>query len=185
MRQTSLALSAVLLLSACAQGAAPAAREPTATASPAATPSDSPSPSFPDPTGHVPAPTGIVNEDTGQTQEPYAVPSWDSASQTSAVDAAVEALRAFARPDADPTMWWAELEPHLTDQAAHDYAYVDPAAIPARGVTGAGQIVDDASAYVAVVEVPTDVGPYRVTVSRQDAADQWRVDRLTPPEGQG
>lgn len=184
MRRASLALSTVLLLTACGQGTPPAEPAP-ATTSPASTSSASPSPSFPDTAGHSPAPTGVVNEDTGRTQEPYTVPSWDAESRQSAVDAATAAMRAFARPGLDAKTWWAELEPHLTDQAAQDYAYVDPAAVPARKVTGRAQLVDDTSAYVAVVEVPTNIGAYRLILSRQDAGDPWGVDRFTPPEGQG
>jgi hypothetical protein len=186
MKRTSRATvtaATLLLLAACSGGGAPAGA-PTQAPSPSTTASASPSasPSFPESGGHSPAPTGLINEDTGQVQENYDVPTWDPESREAALNVATRAMRAFARPGADAESWWSELEPLLSDQAAHDYAYVDPAAIPARKITGGAKIVDDASAFVAVVQVPTDVGPYKVTISRQDAADEWRVDRLTPPQ---
>jgi hypothetical protein len=184
--RATLTTATLLLLAACSQGGAPAG-SPTQTASPSATASASPgaSPRFPDSAGHSPAPTGLINEDTGQVQEDYDVPTWDSESRATALNVATRAMRAFARPDVDPETWWSEMEPLLSDQAAMDYAYVYPAAVPARKVTGGAKIVDDASAFVAVVRVPTDVGPYDITISRQNAADQWRVERLTPPQEAG
>jgi hypothetical protein len=188
MRISRAAVSAatLLLLAACSQGGAPAGT-PTQAISPsvAASVSPSASPSFPDSAGHSPAPTGLINEDTGQIQEDYDVPTWDAESRAAALNVATRAMRAFARPGADAETWWSELEPLLSDQAAQDYAYVDPAAVPARKVTGGAKIIDDASAFVAVVRVPTDVGPYEITISRQNAADKWRVERLTPPKEGG
>lgn len=188
--RATVTAATLLLLTACSQGGAPAgtttqAASPAPTASPTSSASPGASPTFPDSSGHSPAPTGLINEDTGQVQEDYDVPTWDPESRAAALNVATRAMRAFARPDADAETWWSGLEPLLSDQAAMDYAYVDPAAVPARKVTGGAKIVDDASAFVAVVRVPTDVGPYDITISRQNAADEWRVERLTPPQEAG
>ncbi|MDO5645930.1 MAG: hypothetical protein Q4G21_09650 [Dermabacter sp.] len=128
------------------------------------------------------APSGVIDEDTGETIEPRPVPQWDEASQEDVVSRAENAMRAFARPDLDEDTWWAELEPLLTDTGAMDYSYVDPANIPAREVTGPGVIIEDSSAYVATVEVPTDAGTYQILLIRQDAASPWLVSRITPQE---
>lgn len=150
---------------------------------PPAPPSSTPAtPVTPDLDQFTPPPSGLVDEDTGETITPQPVPEWDETSRQSVVAAAETAMRAFARPDLDYETWWAELEPLLTPQAAEDYAYVDPANIPVREVTGQGTIIDDTSAYVAQVEVPTDAGRYWLILNRQDADAPWLVSRITPVE---
>lgn len=156
----------------------PAATEPT----PAQTGTATSGPALPDLDQFTPPPAGVIDEDTGETVAPQPVPSWDQAAREAVVEAAEAALTAFARPHLDYETWWAELEPLLTPQAAEDYAYVDPANVPVTAVTGPGQLVDDTSAYVARVEVPTDVGPYTVIVSRADGAAPWLTTRITPPQ---
>jgi len=175
----SAAVLAALLLTSCASQEEPAA--PPATTGAASSESPAPAPSRG--AEVTPAPSGLVDEDTGETITPQAVPEWDEASRSSVVDAAAVALRAFARPGLDSETWWAELQPLLTQQAAEDYAYVDPANIPVRKVTGAGKLVDKSSAYVGTVEVPTDVGAYTVILTRKSADAEWKVSRITPPEG--
>lgn len=150
----------------------------SASASPAAT-SPMPSGTF------TPAPDGAVNEDTGEVVGEHVVPRWDDRSRAAVVDAATTAMRAFARPDVDDVAWWDDLEPLLSAQAQLDYAYTDPANVPARAVTGDATLVDDTSAYVGRVTVPTDVGAYTVVLSRRDGAAPWLVERITPPDGLG
>lgn len=131
----------------------------------------------------TPAPNpSDVPPDDGVTPGAHAAPEWDDESRQGAIDAAVTAMVAFARPDADFESWWAQLEPLLTAEAAQDYAYVDPATVPARTVNGSGMIVDDTSAYLARVAVPTDAGIYTVIVTRTDADAPWLVSRFTPQE---
>jgi len=137
---------------------------------------------MPDLDEFTPPPSGLVDEDTGETVEPQPVPEWDEASRVAVVDAAEAAMTAFARPDLDYDTWWAGVEPLLTPEAAEDYAYVDPANIPVREVTGEGFIVNDASAYVATVEVPTDAGRYQLVLNRKNADAPWLVSRITPVE---
>ena len=90
-------------------------------------------------------------------------------------------MTTFTDHRADADSWWADLEPALSAQAAADYAGTDPAAVPARAVTGTAVLVDDSSAYLASVEVPTDAGAYEVLLSRAGAGAPWLVERLTPP----
>lgn len=149
---------------------------------PTPTVTSSASPTMPDLDQFTPPPSGLVDEDTGETVEPQPVPEWDEASRVAVVDAAEAAMTAFARPDLDYDTWWAGVEPLLTPEAAEDYAYVDPANIPVREVTGEGFIVNDASAYVATVEVPTDAGRYQLVLNRKHADAPWLVSRITPVE---
>jgi hypothetical protein len=135
-----------------------------------------------DPDRYPGPPDGVVDEDTGETVTARPVPVWDEASREAAADAAQAVTAAFARPDLDQDAWWAGLEPLLTQQAALDYAYVDPANVPATAVTGPGTVAAGTSAYVATVEVPTDAGPYAIVLTRQDAAAPWLTARISPAE---
>ena len=90
-------------------------------------------------------------------------------------------MRAFARPRLSAEAWWKDLQPLLSAEAATAYAGTDPAQVPARAVTGRPALVDQRSAYLAGVEVPTTAGTYRVLLSRKGAGTPWLVERLTPP----
>lgn len=174
------AVIAALVLAGCAgpdQGSAPTPE--TETASPAASTN---APATPELDRYTPPPSGLIDEDSGETVEPREVPSWDEVSRRKVVETAETALRAFATPDASYDQWWSELEPLLAPQAAEDYAYVDPATVPASEVTGAGELVDDSSTYVGHVEVPTDAGRYTLILNRRDASTSWLVSRITPPQ---
>lgn len=180
MRMRGLAAAAATIAVAIALTACTGTPEPDPS-----TPAPSPSatgPTMPDLDGLTPAPTDAIDTETGERITPNIVPSWDAASRAAATDAAAKAMTAFARPDLDYDTWWKGIEPLLIQQAAEDYAYVDPANIPARQVTGAARLVDETSAYVAGVEVPTDAGVYLVVLSRADGASPWLVVRFTPPE---
>lgn len=179
----ALLVASVLATAACATSAGTG---PTTTPDAASPASASPAPTSGMPSGtFTPAPDGAVNEDTGEVVGEHVVPRWDDRSRAAVVEAATTAMRAFARPDLDDVAWWDELEPLLSAQAQLDYAYTDPANVPARGVTGDATLVDDTSAYVGRVAVPTDVGSYTVVLSRQDGAAPWLVERITPPDGLG
>lgn len=178
-RLVPIAVALVVTLSACTTGA-----HPTPDETPAVT-TETPTSMVPDGYTPSPLPSGLRDEDTGEEVTPQAVPTWDEASRASAEAAAVVVMTAFARPQLDYDTWWADLGPLLTQQAAVDYAYVDPANVPASAVTGTATIVDDTSAYVARVEVPTDVGTYAVTLTRTDATAPWLTSRIAPPESEG
>ncbi len=169
-----LVLTGSLVLSAC--GGQEEHAEPVSVSSSSA------SPVMPDLDQFTPPPPGYLDVDTQETASPVKVPSWDSGSRTDVVESAENAMRAFARPGMDRDTWWAELEPLLTQQAAQDYAYVEPSVIPAKKVNGPGELVDDTSAYVGFVEVPTDAGIYTIILNRSDADAPWLVSRFNPPE---
>ncbi len=134
----------------------------------------------------TPAPTGVGDDvNPLEPRTPIAVPTWDATSRAAGVAAAEAVVRAFADTAGGRERWWEGFAPLLSEQAQRDYAYVDPAAVPVQEVTGPGELVDDTSAYVARVEVPTDVGPYTVVLSRSAAAGPWLTERLVPPEDLG
>lgn len=173
-----LALVASLVLVGCADQDDGSHREQTPSPSPV-------TPTTPDLDQFTPPPSGLVEEDTGEPVSPEPVPEWDEQSHDSAVAAAKQALSAFARPDLDYDTWWADLEPLLTPQAAEDYAYVDPANIPVREIAGEGHLLDETSAYLATVQIPTDNGRYSVVMTRKSGGAPWLVSRLTPVDQAG
>jgi len=140
---------------------------------------------MPDLDQFTPAPSGepLDEEGGGGTLDPQPAPPWDAQQEVAAIAAAEKALATFARPDLEPTEWWAALAPLLTSTAQQDYQYVDPANIPAHRVTGAGTIVDDSSRYAVFVRVPSDAGMYTVVLTRQNGVAPWLAARFTPPEG--
>lgn len=130
-------------------------------------------------------PLTVVDEDTGQTVSPTVVPRWDAASRGSAARAGSAVVARFARPvRGDGRQWWAALEPLLTPRARVDFASVDPRNVPLTAVTGRAHLVDESSAYVAKVMVPTDAGAYLVVLSRTGAGAAWLADDLVPPDRQ-
>ena len=137
-------------------------------------------------TAPAPPPAGLggtgTNEDTGELVTTSPVPEWDQASRASALGAAHDVMTAFARPDLPFDQWWAGLQPMLDQQASRDYSSMDPSVIPVTTVTGEGSLLDEDSAYIARVAVPTDAGEYTVLLSRRDADAPWLASRMTPPE---
>lgn len=107
-------------------------------------------------------------------------PTWDPASEVEAVRVATGALTAFARPDLDEQTWWTGLAPYLSPTAALAYQGTDPANVPARALTGAGQLEGESTPYLARARFPTDVGMYTVLVSRDGAGAGWVVEAITP-----
>lgn len=135
----------------------------------------------------LPTPTGTPTLDfhasaaAEGTQSPAPL-SWRPEDRRAAIKAGVRVMSLFARPDLERQTWWDDLEPLLSDQAARDYAGVDPANVPVRQVTGPGRLVPLETALVTIVHVATDAGLYAVTLSRSPEHPQWRADRITPPE---
>ena len=153
---------------------------------PAVLPSTSQQPasmwSLPPVEGLSPAPVG-VEDDTqpGVTITPLDMPIWDATSRAAAVARAAEIMTAFAQPTRPYEDWWADLVPLLSEQAQQDYSFVDPANIPVSALTGDPVLVDESSAFLARVEVPTDVGVYELLLSRTDATAPWVGESITPP----
>jgi len=136
---------------------------------------------------------GVVGPDEpiDPTAEPS--PTWDADARAAALEHATATMTAFARPagqtPAEQTpaeQWWAGLAPLLTVSGQQAYAAVDPAEVPPRAVTGQAVLVDDTSAWLARVQVPTDVGDYTLLLVRADpsagsSADLWATETITPP----
>jgi hypothetical protein len=131
-----------------------------------------------EPTAGVPAGPGRPTASPRPTE-----PGWDEDSQAAAVAKAEALMEAFARPDLGEEEWWSGLAPLLSVEARLVYSAVDPANVPARRVTGTGKLLEGASAYIAQVQVPTDVGTYSVVLSRDSATAPWQGERITPPAG--
>lgn len=106
----------------------------------------------------------------------------DESSRDAAVELAEEAMVLYARPDVPFEVWWADLVPLLSAQAASAYVTVDPETIPVSEVTDPPLLPEWTTPEVARVSVPTDVGAYLVIVSRTDLDPVWRVERFVAPE---
>lgn len=108
------------------------------------------------------------------------VPEANAASQTDAIAAATAALTAFARPSLPEEQWWNELLPLLSQKGAVAYEGTLPSNIPVTAVTGAAVVLDASTDVATLVEVPTDAGPYIVTLVRGSTAERWLAERIRP-----
>lgn len=165
-----VAASLVMLLSGCTTAPAP---------TPA--PTDPPSAPVVSASPYEMATDGAINEITEETISAEPMPVWDDTAEAAASDAAVGAMRAFARPDVGYDEWFAQLRPYLTQDAAETYVYTDPINIPVTTVTGDATVLESTSAYVAVVDVDTDVGQYQVLMLRTGADAPWLAAEFAPP----
>lgn len=124
------------------------------------------------------APATVIE---GDEPQPLNSPTNDVQSQRTATVLAVEAMTAFARPDVAEALWWADLSPLLSNQARQAYKATDPAHVPAHRITGPARLLPSATGYLAEAVVPTDVGSYRVLMSRPGQNAPWSVERFKPP----
>lgn len=157
----------------------------------ACTPPPAPTPPPASPSAPVllsPAPYGVPEDDDGpgpgdpeKTRTPAVAPTAD-VDRTDAAATAVQAMTLFARQSVTAEQWIDELAVYMTPQAAQDYSHVDPNNVPATAVTGPGKVIPTDSAWLARVQVPTNVGAYLVILSRTEEDPTWRVARITPPE---
>lgn len=189
---TTLAAGVVLAMTATACSSPTTAHDDSsATESPVT--SDGPAtPTIPPGAGGVAGP----DEPVDPTAEPS--PTWDADARAAALEHATATMTAFARPTADALgdevteRWWAGLAPLLTVSGQQAYAAVDPAEVPPQQVTGEAVLVDDTSAWLARVRVPTDVGDYTLLLVRADpdnpddssadpSVNLWATETITPP----
>lgn len=138
----------------------------------------------------APAPTGTAAPlpSTGPTNpvddgEVVLPPEASADSSAAALEAAALAMSTFAQPELSADEWWRQMLPLLSQAAAIAYEGTDPAQIPAHQVTGPGRIIDGSTEVSLIVEVPTDVGPYNVTLIRSDPDSSWLADRIRPAQG--
>lgn len=131
------------------------------------------------------APTTVDGPNDAAMSAPPApvLPTQDAASSAAAVDLAQRAMTAFARPTVDPETWLTELSSLLTPAVRSAYVGTDPDEVPAHAVTGPGRAEDSPSAFLAYVVVPTDVGDYRLLLSREGGDAGWLVETITAPDG--
>jgi hypothetical protein len=180
-RTAGLLAAPTLFLTACSIGPAPAPA-PTVAASQEA--SRAPATRPLQGAGTPPLGTVIDAESGGGVIGSDAVPTWDASAEQGALTAAVTAMTAYARPDLTFDTWFSGIQAVMTQQAAEAYAYVDPANIHAHRLTGAAALAQHSpTAYLAWVDVPTDVGTYTVLLARQDATSPWLALTFTPPAG--
>ncbi len=142
------------------------------------------------------SPTGVVpvdehNHDHDAREEGFdeadastapAPAVWDAAAADTASEAAAAAVATFARTDLAQDVWWAQLDPHLTRNAAQIYESVDVRLVPISAVTGRPDLEEAGSPLLARASVPTDGGPYTVVLVRLDGASPWLVEEIRPQE---
>lgn len=155
------------LVCGCSDGAVP-----DATTATAATPATA-----------APATVDGPNDVEMSAQPAPVLPTQDAASSAAAVDLAQRAMTAFARPTLNADTWFADLAPLLTPSARAAYTGTDPAEVPTRAVTGPGRAAESPSAFLADIVVPTDVGNYRLLLSRESGDADWLVETITAPDG--
>ncbi|WP_440711802.1 hypothetical protein [Herbiconiux sp. YIM B11900] len=110
------------------------------------------------------------------------IPEASEDSRESALDAAEKVVAAFAQPTLDAQTWMNNLYPLMTQAGAAAYEGTDPAKVPVRQVTGTGKILDGSTEVALIVEVPTDAGPYNVSLSRTGPDAPWLADRIRPAQ---
>lgn len=141
----------------------------------------SPAPTSPAPTDH-----GLPSTDPTQPiddGEVIPAPEAGETSQQDAIAAAAKVMETFARPHLAADEWWTAMLPLLSQQGAHAYEGTNPAEIPATTVTGAGTLLEGSTEVSLIVQVPTDAGPYNITLTRRDANSPWLAERIRPAQG--
>lgn len=107
------------------------------------------------------------------------IPTSSSTPSVQVTALAGRVVERFCRPTLSRQKWIAGLDPFLSLAGADAYSTVDPSRVACTRVTGSPRAgVGDE--YTRVVTVPTDVGPYRVTVTREAVSDPWLVFRVAP-----
>jgi len=92
-------------------------------------------------------------------------------------------MQSFARPQLSSDKWWSQMLPLLSQQAGLAYQGTDPSQIPAHQVTGPAFVLSGSTDVSLIVQVPTDVGAYNVTLIRGSASAPWLADRIRPAQG--
>ena len=116
---------------------------------------------------------------TDTTTSPTSTPA--TPDTTDAATAARNFLTLWARPQLSYDEWWAALKPLMNGQGQQDYAYTDPAGVPALKIHGAGQVDKAQVDTSAVVWFSTDQGRFGVRLSRTSGTAPWLVARLYFP----
>lgn len=188
-----------MLLAGCGAGGSEtttaAETEPTQTPaaeSPSQSPSDSPSES---PSVEVPSVDESPSEDPTVWTEgdgpgapeftPGPPTTWDNDAEGEALQIAEQILTAQLDTDRHEDDWWEDWSQYLSPQALDRYQFVPPEAIAPATITGPAVLDPASEPSIALVDIPTDLGTYRIVLTRLDGAAPWLVDAVTPPEGLG
>lgn len=162
----ALPLAALLTLSGCTGSSTDPTSESTITSSAASSAEPSSPPDIP-----VPA---------ADDAEVVAVPEASPDSQAAAIAAAEAVVTAFGQPTLPYPEWINGLYPLMTQTGAAAYEDTDPQNVPVHQVTGEPTVLDGSTDVALIVEVPTDAGPYNVSLSRPSADAPWLADRIRP-----
>lgn len=129
---------------------------------------------------YLPSTPPTVPVDDGEVA---AAPEAGAESQREAVAAATKAMQTFAQPQLSADKWWAQMLPLLSQQGGVAYEGTDPSQIPVHQITGVGAVLAGSTEISLIVRLPTDAGPYNVTLTRPDASAPWLADRIRPAQG--
>jgi hypothetical protein len=141
---------------------------PTATGTPAA--------------ATTPAPTAAVEVPEAEASA-LPIPEAGPDSQATALDAAARVMTVFAQPNLTQQAWMDQMTPLLSPAGYEAYLGTDPARIPVTQVIGAGRILTASTEVSLIVEIPTDVGLYAVSLTRTGIDAVWLADRIRPGQG--
>ncbi len=111
------------------------------------------------------------------------VPEAGTDTQAGAVTAAKKVVVTFGQPTLDAAGWLQQMTPLLSPTGYEAYTATDPAEIPVTRVTGTGRVLAASTDVSLIVEVPTDAGPYNVTLTRTDVSAPWLAERIRPAQG--
>jgi hypothetical protein len=157
-----LPLAAIVALSGCVDTTAPPPVTSTGTpTTPSAVASPNPSP-------------------PGDDATVIPVPEAEASSKATAIAAAEKVVAAFGKPDLPYQQWIDGLYPLMSQTGAAVYEGTDPQNVPVHQVTGTGRILEGSTDVALIVEVPTDAGPYNVSLSRSSPDAAWLADRIRP-----
>ncbi|SDZ48552.1 hypothetical protein [Herbiconiux ginsengi] len=110
------------------------------------------------------------------------VPEASGDSKSSAIVAAEKVVATFGQPTLDAETWMNNLYPLMSQAGAKAHEGTDPAKVPVHNVTGTGRILDGSTDVALIVQVPTDAGPYNVSLSRAGTGAPWLADRIRPAQ---
>jgi hypothetical protein len=134
-------------------------------------------------TGTPTTPTGAASPNPSPPEDDATVipvPEAEATSQAAAIAAAEKAVAAFGRPDLPYQQWIDGLYPLMSQAGAAAYEGTDPQNVPVHQITGPGRILEGSTDVALIVEVPTDAGPYNVSLSRSITDAAWLADRIRP-----
>jgi hypothetical protein len=170
----AIVLAGTVTLAGCAAHQSPSAANSPAVSVGSSVASSTPAQSHPTATSK---PSQSVYDNAKVTPAPTA----NNSSSSSALDAAVKVMKTYAQPQVDKSTWLAQMTPLLSQSGALAYQYEDPASIKAHKVLGTPKLLPGSTNVALIVEVPTDVGAYDVSLSRSSSTSPWLADRIKPP----